>query len=146
MGNAYAIMKDERLIFEVWAGKITKEELFQHERRHLRDPDFPVSPRLLVDITGASFDLSAGEEEIQTFIALYQEHRGRITGAKVAIVATKDFNLAKVYEKHALTLSIDVIVFNEIGNACTWLGVDETEARAWMNSKRTLLVSSSSIA
>ena len=145
MSNAYTIYKEEGLVFEVWAGKISKEELIHHVIKHINDPALPAAPKLLVDISAASFDHSIGEKEIDEFVNLYRERRDKLAGAKVAVVATHDFDRAKKYERKAITLSIDVIVFNEIGTACAWLGIDMNRAREWMNSKRAELLSTPTV-
>ena len=143
MGHAYTIRKEERLVIEVWVGKITKNELLEHERKHIKDPDLPSAPRVLIDITAAHFDPAIGNKEIEEFVDLYREHRDKTAGAKVAVVAEQEFQIAKKYESKAMRLAIDVIVFNEIDNACTWLGVNMREAQQWIHSKRVDLLSSS---
>jgi hypothetical protein len=128
MSNAYVI-KGADLMIEVWVGAITLEEFLEHERRHLQDPKFPISAKIVVDITRASFDSSIGESEIQTFVDLYRHHREKVAGARIAIVAGKDFGRASLYGKMAEKHMINVIVFNGLESACVWLGVDTKAIR-----------------
>jgi hypothetical protein len=128
MSNAYVI-KGPDLMIEAWAGAITLEEFLEHERRHLQDPKFPISAKILVDITRASFDLSIGESEIQSFVDLYRHHRDKVAGARIAIVAGKDFGRASLYGRMAEKHMINVIVFNSLQSACVWLGIDTKEIR-----------------
>jgi len=128
MSNTYVI-KSPDLIIEAWAGHITYEEFVEHENRHLQDPNFPTPAKVLVDITRASFDSTIGENEIQSFVDIYQHHREKVTGARVAIVAGKDFSRASLYGKMAERYMISVIVFNNLPSACVWLGIDSKRAR-----------------
>ena len=140
MSNAYLVRKEERLIFEVWIGKITKDELFEHERQQLLDPDFPFAPRVLVDITGASFDPAIGKTELGQFVDLYRHHHDKTVGARVAIVAAEDFARAETYGKLAERQSVRVIVFNDVGTACIWLGVSAADAQEWIVRTRAELL------
>lgn len=142
MSNAYLINKNEKVVFEVWVGRITKEEFFAHDRKLLNDPELPPGSSVLVDITGASFD-EIGEAGFEELVRLYREHRDRTAGAKVAIVASKNFQRAKMYESKTAPALLNVIVFNEMNHACTWLGVNKKEAQEWIDSKRAELISSS---
>lgn len=73
MSNAYRIM-ETGLMLEVLAGRITMDEFIRHERRPLLDRKLPFAPKVVVDITGASFDEAFGEKEIQQVVDLYQHH------------------------------------------------------------------------
>jgi len=128
MSNTYVI-KEPDLMIEAWVGGITLQEFLEHEKRHLQDPRFPISARILVDITRASFDPSIGESEIQSFVDLYRHHRDKVAGARIAIVAGKDFGRASLYGRMAEKHMINVIVFYGLQSACVWLGIDTKQAR-----------------
>jgi hypothetical protein len=138
MSNDYR-MSETGVILEVWAGRISMDEFFEHERRHLLDPKFPSAPKVVVDITGASFDEAIGEKEIQRVVNLYQNHRDKVAGARVAIIAAKDFERASLYGRLAGKERINVIVFHTLRPACVWLGLNETEVRKDMERVRAKL-------
>lgn len=143
MGHEYKIMKAERIVFEIFVGQITKDELLEHDGDLFRDPDLPSAPSVLVDISGASFDPAIGEGGFGELLQLYAEHRDKTHGAKVAVVAPKNFQKAKLYERRTASLSMNVIVFNQIDHACIWLGVETRKVQEWIASRRTALLSSS---
>jgi hypothetical protein len=144
MSIAYRI-KEPGIVLEVWVGKITKEELFEHERQHLTDPHFPPAPRVIVDMTGASLDSAITQAEIQEFVDLYRHHRDKKAGTKIAIVAGKDFDKASLYAQLAEQWQVKAIVFTTFTPACAWLGVNETEVREWMEQTRAGLLGDSTI-
>jgi len=117
------------LVIEVWAGKITKEEVFDHVGRHWSDPNKSLDSKIFVDITRADFDLSIGEKDIQQIIDLYRHFRGKTDGARIAIVAGNDFDRASLFGRLAEREKLNVIVFNSITTACIWLGVKILEVQ-----------------
>jgi hypothetical protein len=141
MSNAYRILTSGLLV-EVFVGKITKEELFEHERRLSQDPKLPSAPHVLVDLTRASLEPTIDEKELQEFVGLYQLHRDKIAGARVAIVAGKEFEKASRYGRLAGREKINVIVFITINTACVWLGVNELEVREWVKRTQAELLES----
>lgn len=140
MPSAYRIKKEAQVAFKVLVGRITREELFALDRQFLTDPDLPPGVRLLTDVALASFE-GIGEKEFNELIALYQEHRGKVAGVKMAIVTTQDFRKARLYERMVASVSINVIVFNQLDHACTWLGIGAEEAQTWISAKRAQLLS-----
>ena len=138
MSNAYRIL-NSGLVLEVWLGRITNEELFEHERGQLKDPNFPSAPHVFVDLTRAAFEPTIDEKELQRFVTLYQHHHEKVAGARVAIVAGKDFERASLFGRLADREKINVIVFNTITTACVWLGVKESEVREWLERTHTEL-------
>ena len=131
MSIAYRI-KEPNLVLEVWVGTIRKEELFEHERRLMSDPQLPSAPRVIVDMTGASLDPALTRADIREFVDFYQHYRDKKTGTKIAIVAGKDFDKASLYSQLVAQWQVKAIVFTTFTPACTWLGVNETEVREWM--------------
>jgi len=128
MSNGYRILKSG-LVIEVWVGRITKEEFFEHERKQWQDPNLPSAPRFLVDFTRATVEPSIGEKDIQEFIGLYQQYRNKAAGTRSAIIAGKEFDKASLYGRLAEREKVNVIVFNTITPACIWLGVKEPDVR-----------------
>jgi hypothetical protein len=141
MGRGYRIL-DSGHILEVWAGRITQEDLLEGERRELEDPNLPSAPRVLVDITRASFDPSIQERELGQLVDIYLHFRNKIAGARVAIVAGKEFEKASLYGRLAGREKINVIVFITINTACVWLGVNELEVREWVKRTQAELLES----
>ncbi|MBI3802583.1 MAG: hypothetical protein HY282_02335 [Nitrospirae bacterium] len=142
MAGAYLLREEDKVALKAWVGEIRKEELFALDRAFLSNPDLPPAPRVLVDVTRASFH-TMGENDFQELVNLYWEYREKSAGAKVAIISRQDFQKAKLYEKRAASVSINAIVFNEVAHACTWLGVNAREVQAWLTAKRAELLSAS---
>jgi len=140
--HAYRIMSSG-LVLVLWAGNITKEELFKGDRRLVSDPKLPAAPQVFVDITRASFEPSIGEKDFEQLADLYHRHRDKTAGARVAILAGKDFERASLHGRVAEREKVNVIVFNTITTACVWLGVKEAEVREGLERIHTELLGAS---
>ena len=72
-------------------------------------------------------------------IDLTASHRGRLSIARVAIVAGDDWERPRLAEAALKSISVTAIVFNDLTTACTWLGIDAAEAAADMERTRIKL-------
>jgi hypothetical protein len=144
MSNEYLIKKDGGIIVEVWAGRITADEFLDHERQQWLDPDFPNGPKVIVDITCASFDPAITDDEIRQFVEVAGQYPEKSAGAKVAIVDLNDFGRAKMFGKLVRPQGITVIAFNDICTACAWLGVDNNDVKDWVKDTRNRLLTDDS--
>jgi hypothetical protein len=123
MPVTYEISHEERLIKAVSTGIIRADDLHQHIRSLLADPDFVPGLRALYDSRHAEPDITilqlaevAGEVR-----KLWNLGLGRIAlvvGSQVA------FRVAKTFSVLARAVGIDVDVFTELSEAETWLGKD----------------------
>ena len=127
MPIAYRIDKQLAMLTAVWDGSITAADWREHLRTTFADPDWPGVLRNLTDLRSA--DLSAITEDNRVeMVAMYEPHAEHVRGKKSAVVAGDNFEQSRKFESHDEPPGLRVIVFNDLFNACTWLGIDISEA------------------
>jgi hypothetical protein len=131
----YKIFPAHRLMLKLWCGDITNSILFSHEREQFLDPDFPAGPKVIVDVTAAKMIELEGAM-FEEFATIYAGHRHLAAGARVAIVASEQFERARKYEAAVAKLGVDVIAFNALSTACTWIGAPFQETAQWFAGAR----------
>jgi hypothetical protein len=136
MAIEYVYRKEDNLVIEVYVGDVTKEEWFTHERSQMKDAELQPGGKVIVDLSNATMDESIGDAEIREFTELYGPYRELVAGTRVGIVAGAEFARSRVYERFAQVYGINVIVFNDVHTACTWLGVDARSAKEWIDKTR----------
>jgi len=120
----YIVVDNGNLVIERWQGKISHTELLEHERKQLKDTSIKLRSKGLVDARDASFPETT-LNLIHELTDLYTQLGNMRAALKIALlVSSKTWPQAKAYEtggeKHGLT----IITFNELGTACSWLGID----------------------
>ncbi len=136
MGIAYEVDKQQALMTIVWDGAITAADWRAHLEATFADPDWPAVARNLTDLRSA--DVSAiSESDRAEIVALYRPHADKIRGKKSAVVAGDNFDVSRRFESRNEPEGMRLIVFNDLFNACTWLGIDIPEAQATVNGLRT---------
>jgi hypothetical protein len=80
---------------------------------------------------------SIGKAEIKQVSAIYRTKSDKLAVGKSAVVAGKSFQKTPLYELFASRHGLRVIVFNDIGTACKWLGMDPKEAEQTVKLLRT---------
>jgi len=135
MPIAYRIDKPLALMTSVWDGPITAAEWREHLRETFAEPDWPGVLRNLTDLRSA--DLSAlTEADRVEMVAMYEPHAEHVRGKKSAVVAGDNFDRSREFESHNEPPGLRVIVFNDLFNACTWLGIDISEANETLDELR----------
>ena len=135
MPIAYRIDKPLALMTSVWDGPITAAEWREHLRETFAEPDWPGVLRNLTDLRSA--DLSAlTEADRVEMVAMYEPHAEHVRGKKSAVVAGDNFDRSREFESHNEPAGLRVIVFNDLFNACTWLGIDISEANETLDELR----------
>ena len=71
---------------------------------------------------------------------MYAPHLDKVRGMKSAAVAGDNFESStRVREPERSRPGLSLIVFNDLLNACTWLGIDKTIAQATVTDLRSEL-------
>jgi hypothetical protein len=128
MGIAYSCDKARGISYEVWEGVVTGDEWVQHVRRQVADRDWPAGDKSLTDLQLVSERSSIGKAEIKQASAVYRTKGDKLAAGRSAVVVGKSFQKSPLFELFASRHGLRVIVFNDIGTACKWLGIDSKEA------------------
>jgi hypothetical protein len=128
MGIAYCCDKNKGITYEVWDGVVTGAQWLEHARSQVADRDWFAGSRSLTDLESVSADTSIGKAEIKQVAAIYGAHVKKIVTGKAAVVANKAFQQSPLFELFTSKHGLRLIVFNDVGTACKWLGIDAKEA------------------
>jgi hypothetical protein len=119
----FKISADGLFIHTVARGTVTNDEL-------LANPRLKRGFKELFDGTMVT-KVEADEEGIEKICEFYRSHRQKVSGSKSAIVLSdaRAFELAEYFEELSRAYFMDVIVFNSLATARTWLGINEEVTR-----------------
>lgn len=121
----YVVLNQGALVLELWTGTISHDEVLAHERRHLSDSSITRGASVLADATSATFETTP--ELVHEVTDLYRRPGKKLRVGKSAVLVTESaYDRARVYEKQATDLGVQVILFNSLNVACAWLGIDVT--------------------
>jgi hypothetical protein len=119
----------------VWDGAVTGADWRAHLEAVFDDPDWPIGPRHLTDLRTADIStITAADRE--DIVAMYAPHLEKLRGMKSAAVAGDNFGRSSEFESHNEPPGLSLIVFNDLLNACTWLGIDKATAQATITELR----------
>ena len=135
MGISYRLDKAQGLMTFVWDGKVTAEDWKVHIRAILADPDWPAGTRNLSDLRGADISSITAADQTEV-VAMYAPYADKLRGMKSAAVAGDNFDISREFEGRNEPAGLSLIVFNDLLNACTWLGIDKTAAQATVTELR----------
>jgi hypothetical protein len=136
MGIAYRLEKPLSLMTTVWDGTITADDWQEHLRETFDDPDWPAVSRNLTDLRSADLSAITDAHRVEA-VSLYEPHGHHVRGKKSAVVAGDNFDRARRFESHNEPAGLRLIVFNDLFNACTWLGIDTSAAMDTLEELRT---------
>jgi hypothetical protein len=122
MANFYEIDKERRLITSTASGVITLPEIWAHQEKLDKDPDFDPSFAQLLDVTQVT-KLKLSSEDVQRVA----ESNTLSTNPRLAIVATSSlvYGMARMFQ-----------IFREMkGEEKTRVFRDRDEALAWVLGK-----------
>ena len=134
MGIAYRYLDHEDLVITVGDAVVTRDELVAFAERQVADPMWPFGARRLADLTTVESDLSP--DDVEAAAAVYAASNPTMRGVQHALIASRRWDLARVFESHLDDLGSTAIVFNTLDTACTWLGVDVDSTRSVVNELR----------
>ena len=122
MANYYEIDKERRLITSTASGVITLPEIWAHQEKLDKDPDFDPSFAQLLDVTQVT-KLKLSSEDVRRVA----ESNSLSTNPRLAIVATSSlvYGMARMFQ-----------IFREMkGEEKTRVFRDRDEALAWVLGK-----------
>jgi hypothetical protein len=102
------------------------------------DADWPSVTRNLTDLRSADLSAITETDRVES-VALYGPHAQHVRGKKSAVVAGGNFDRAREFESHDEPQGLRLIVFNDLFNACTWLGIDTDSAMDALDELRAEL-------
>lgn len=134
MTIGYRIYKTLGLTLVVWDGDISGDEAEDQIRTLRSDPDWPPGPLHLLDTTTVtSAPLVANTKLVEMLNEIAESKLIRF-----AVVASGDSSAeATKFQAAATAVGVSqVIVFNDISAACSWLGIDLPATRTTLADLR----------
>ena len=129
VGISYRLDKAQGLMTFVWDGKVTADDWKAHLTEMFADPDWPAGTRNLTDLRSADVSTITPADRAE-IVMMYAPHADKVRGMKSAAVAGDNFDVSRDFETENEPAGLSLIVFNDLLNACTWLGIDKTLAQA----------------
>ena len=122
----YKISPDGLFVHTLVEGAVSNADLYEYSNLLMNDPDLKPRYRELFDATRVT-KIGVDKKGIEQLSELDQQYHHKVSGSKCAIIVSdsKAFSLAEYFEELAREHFIDVIVFNSVTTARTWLGVGE---------------------
>ncbi len=119
----------------VWDGKVSVDDWRSHLREVFADADWPSGTRNLTDLRSADVSTITPEDRA-SIVTMYAPHADKVRGMKSAAVAGDNFDVSRDFEDQKEPAGLSLIVFNDLVNACTWLGIDKPAAQATITELR----------
>ena len=119
----------------VWDGRVTTADWRAHLEEVFDAPDWPPGTRNLTDLRSADIS-SITDVDRADVVTMYEPHADKLRGMKSAAVAGDNFDASRDFESQNEPAGLSLIVFNDLLNACTWLGVDKAAAQATITELR----------
>jgi hypothetical protein len=137
MGIAYRCDERTRLSISVWDGEVTPDDCGRHMAALAADPSWGARGLVLTDLTGISAARRPSAKAVLHAAAEFSEKLAdHVRNAQWAIVAGETFVLAQRFGSYLEEEVRRLIVFNDLGTACTWLGIDPADVRVLIGELR----------
>lgn len=122
----YTTLDQGTFIYTRAYGNVQVADIVAHEQRLLTDPRVGPGYRQLLDCRWVSDDSDA-DDLLRSLADIHSRANMKLRGARYAVVAhgSQWFNLGSQY--HCGLAGVTLIVFNDPGTACIWLGANYTE-------------------
>jgi hypothetical protein len=122
----YQIYDNGKYIYAKASGKLTPKEIIDYVKKTKANTEIKDGHKELFDVRF----ITESKVTIESFAGIIKEviaDEKRMSSNKIAIVASRLelFDKAKFYEKAMTAKKQNIIVFNTIETAKTWLGVDK---------------------
>ncbi len=125
MPISYTIDRQRNLVLTTATGVLTDEELLDHKRQLIADPEFEPGMKELSDVRRIE-RLDVSPAGVRRLAALDEEHVDRLgEDYRLAIVAPADasFGTARMYQILTESSVQNIGVFRDMEEAKDWLGV-----------------------
>ena len=144
MGIDHCFDRQRGVVFVVWDGPITWDDWREHVNVLLSDPDWPHTPRFIVDLQSVTDTSSIKDHEILEVRQVFTSDPAILAGKRTAVVASEQFRRASRFAELVERFGASSIVFNNLDTACLFLGIDLDEARQTLERLRAELRSRAS--
>ncbi len=134
MTIGYRIYKTLGLTLVVWDGDISGDEAEDHVRRLRDDADWPPGPLHLLDTTSVTSAPMVANTKLLEMLNEIAESK-QIRFAVVTSGSAREQAAKFQTETTALGIT-QVIVFNDLSAACSWIGIDFAAARSTLEDLR----------
>jgi len=124
MGIAYRCDQQVGLTLTVWHGTVSCDEWRDQVASLVSDPGWRSRPRFLTDLRTAGDVSTITDDHVAEMADLFAASARATVHAKVALVAADLFDGARMFEHETDSSGVRTIVFNDVGTACRWLGVE----------------------
>jgi hypothetical protein len=128
-----------RCTFIVWDGDVSPEQWRDQARQRFADPAFPPGPLALADLSTAGGAPSITTDAIREMARLWRDQAPKVGLSKLAVIPNGAWDKARQFETDAGGAGLETIIFNSLGTACTWLGLDVDLVRPILDDLRAQL-------
>ena len=120
----YSIDEDLGVVFTTASEVLTEDELLEHKRKLVADPNFKPGFVELSDVRFIS-DLVISPSGLDMFVAQDVSDAERLKGFKLAIVVSGalEFGMGSMYEMMSRENNANVRIFRDLGQAKEWLQI-----------------------
>jgi len=130
----YVLLDHGSFVYARAYGKLTAQDLVDHEAALLRDSGLARGYRQLLDCRWASED-QTDESILASLADVHRRNLATVRGSRYAVVAhnMQWFQIGAQYrcEQFGMTM----IIFNDPSTACIWLGVDYGQLSEYRRSR-----------
>jgi hypothetical protein len=138
MAIAYRLDHTLGLTVTVFDGRVTGDEWRSTVREIFADPCWPPGRLNLTDLRTADASRLTGADRAEIF-AINARHADKLVGMKSAAIGGTNFEAARRFEQDDHTSGLRLIAFDDLGPACTWLGVEVDNVRSMIEQLRRQL-------
>ncbi len=120
----YSINEDLGVVFTNASEVLTEDELLEHKRKLISDPNFKPGFVELSDVRSIS-DLAISASAIETFVAQDESDAELLKDFKLAIVVSGalEFGMGAMYEMMSRENNMNVRIFRDLDRAKEWLQI-----------------------
>jgi len=120
MPITYIIDPEHRFIVETWTGGVGREDLRNHWRVFLADPEVLGIRRTLVDLRAATIHFTGQEMDALISAVVLPKLEGRAWKTAIVVDCPVQFGVSRQYQAFAERYSTDSI-FSDPESAVAWL-------------------------
>ena len=130
-----------RVTVSLWSD-VTMADVTRYLDLLASDPNYASSRLLLSDLRSIARDGRPTRDQVDTLANAFLQRFGEtMTTVKWAIVARHAFSDASIFDERVRDSIPRVLVFNDLGTACVWLGADVEQIEKTLDELRERSVS-----
>ncbi len=113
----------------MWHDDVTSDEWREHFDAVVADPEYPPGRAILADLSRARGFPSITDSAVAEMASYHNARSESLANMRLAVVPNGGWQKAREFERELSIPALDVVVFNEVDNACTWLGLEHERVR-----------------